>query len=197
MLEGARWKYMSSNSSGKPRCDLIVSYDNMTGNWRNACGTAISNWNSYSNNKVNITTDKFGVSNVDLMTYKTANSDWPYPVKLIAFTSVVDNSGRRYSGGLTVDSCTEEEFGDRIRYASVIFNPNFENAAGRPNVQKNLTKVIVHEIGHCINLGHHESTSTPSVMKTGWSDGMPWSNFDRPQKYDIDVLNSMYNKIYS
>lgn len=196
MIPGTRWKYMRLNSSGKSQCVMKVSTKSMRENWLSACSTGISNWNNYSDNKVSITIDNSGSANVELLTYGANGHGWPYDQRVIAFTMPFDNSGRFYSS-FVEGSCAINEFSDRIRHAGVIFNPNFSNAAGRPNVQQNLAKVITHELGHCMNMGHPSSSSTQTVMKQGWSDSLTWSDFDRPQIYDYVVLTLLYDKIYS
>lgn len=196
MIPGTRWKYMRLNSSGAPQCVLKVSTKVMRGNWLSACSTAISNWNNYSYNKVSITVDNSESANVELLTYGANGHSWPYDQRLIAFTMPFDNYGKFYSS-FVEGSCTIDEFGDRIRHAGVIFNPNFSDAAGRPNVQQNLAKVITHELGHCMNMGHPTQSTTRTVMKQGWGDSLNWANFDRPQVYDYMVLYTLYDQIYS
>lgn len=193
LISGARWCHMSSTSSGVIRCDLKISVSHLSGGWDNSSvyNTAINNWNNYSGNKVNITICDFSESNVDLLTY---SGEWIYNSDYFAFTTITDKSGHVYSGGIRSDDDPKSSFGDRINYAAVIFNPDYDDGGGGSNAQMNLRKTVTHEIGHCINLAH-PSTSEASVMKQGWD--LSWSNYDRPQSFDRTTLSTMYNTIYS
>lgn len=193
LVSGARWCHMSSTSSGIIRCDLKISVSHLKGGWNNSSvyNTAINNWNYYSGGKVSITSCDFSESNVDLLTY---SGEWIYNSDLVAFTTITDKYGHTYSGGIRSDDAPISSFGNRIRYAGVIFNPNFDNGGGGSNATMNLRKTMTHEIGHCINLGH-PSTSETSVMKPGWN--LSWTNYDMLQSFDRTTLSTMYNTIYS
>lgn len=193
LISGAKWCHMSTTSSGIIRCDLNVSVSYLKGGWNNSTiyNTALNNWNYYSSGKVNINNGDFSESNIDLLTY---SGEWIYNADIIAFTSITDKSGHVYSGGLRSDDSPASSFGNRIKYAAVIFNPNKDNGGGGANAEMNLRKTITHEIGHCINLGHPGSSSN-SVMKQGWN--LSWSNYDRPQAFDRSTISTMYNSIYS
>lgn len=191
---------MFSDSSGVPQCDLQISFSNLTGGWGSTqiYKKAISNWNTYARSRITITEASFATANVDLVTY--AGEDWPYDETLYGFTVLTDTSGYTWSDGKLSNDDPVSSFGNRIDYASVIFNPNFDDGKQTGNESDsqaimNLRKTMTHEIGHCVNIAHPYNSSIQCVMASGWNKS--WSNYDVPQSYAGSALEDIYDTVYS
>lgn len=215
MLSGRRWCFMSTGSSGSStiyRCDLTISYEKMLGMWNKpysetvALGKqAIDIWKNNSNGIMNTSVASFSSAKLDLISYQGDN--WIYTEDVHAFTSIVDKSGNVWNDNETEDSVSASKFGNRIKAAYVIFNPYIDptmnGAANRTEATKNLLKVVIHEIGHCVNLGHpsgQDSAYVPSVMHSGWkgdSSVLNYNNYPYPTSRDKTCLSTMYDRLYS
>lgn len=215
MLNGRRWCHMSTGSSGSStiyKCNVTISYEEMTGMWDKPYSEddslgqqAIDIWKNNSNGIMNTSVAPFRSAKLDLVSYK--GSKWIYREGIHAFTSVVDKSSNVWNDNETENSVPESMFGDRIKYAYVIFNPfidpTMDGAVNNDEATKNLLKVVIHEIGHCVNLGHPSgqgSVYAPSVMHSGWKGDVSVLNYDNypyPTLSDKNCLAAMYDRLYS
>ena len=214
LINGAYWCHMKTslyNGSTVYTCCLKVSSSNVSGNWAGTYNgatlseNAIDLWNDHSQALVEIEHTNFATANVDLITYKGTIDEWEEaaPSNGQAFTILSDKSGNRYTGGFGEGGVSASEFGSRINYACVIFNPSSTGvAANNENTPKlNLIKTITHEIGHCINLAHPSSADgqdaylQPSVMCTIWET--TWNSYPAPTPFDLRLIRNIYTQIYS
>ena len=206
--QNARWNHMST-VNGVPRCDLLVNADGLADTYwggESAVAAAINDWNSYSAGKMSLKTAIIANSNVDLYTYR----NWPdrFGRSSYALTTIQDTAGHFF--GDPDRSSPGYMFGTRIKYAYIYFNANLTPAtSGAGPKGKNAatgksyagtqtmmhTAIIVHELGHCVNLGH-QITSLQSIMYP-FGDYYSWDNYDRPTAIDQNTLKAMYAQIYS
>lgn len=213
LVPGARWCHMSSIYNGTEyidTCILTISTEHMSGYWTRAYDNDVSIvqrgidiWNDYSNQKVKTINTPFSSSKIDMLTYSGTADEWEtLHSGVAAFTIIYSKNGNQYSGGDVEGDSYISNFGNRITAAGIIFHPSYL-ATGETTATKklNLVKNVVHELGHCLNLGHpatSEEMERTSVMMDGYpAFDAAWNNYPCPTNYDLSNIAQMYDQIYS
>ncbi len=146
----------------------------------------------------------FDSANIDLITYGGTQAQWESftnDMATSAFVVLFDKDGNQYSFGIIPGDVDIADFGDRIDSVRVYFAPSYTptNSDGESS-DLYLVKAIVHEIGHCMNLGHPSSTPDSSqvraVMQQGY-DIDDWEGYPKPTFHDKNSYRAIYTQIYS
>lgn len=173
MYPGLRWHDAPINTVLNHRVIYLATNGDYLGTtFQNQMPTTRTKWNAFSDNRVSAYNQSFSTSKVD---YATHVATWPSAWKgLDAITLVYDTNGKSYISG--------DFSGNIINYAHVYIHSNVSSTA----TSAEALRLLVHETGHVMNLGHPDDPNIASVMQT------PTTTYDTPQNYDRDTIKLMY-----
>ncbi|GEM_PF-3013667 len=146
--------------------------DNLLDNgpFENKAQLAVSNWNNHSNNYVSASMSSFSSSNVDYADYDNWPGDW---AGLDGLAILYDNYG-----GNNIDGTFQYStiYYAQLNLKAENFNPSNDHAE----------RLVAHELGHAMNLGHPEDSGLiSSIMLFNCP-------YKIPQDHDRDDLENMY-----
>lgn len=185
VVSGAKWTN-TVTVSGVKYLNTPVNTTYLATNWQTPGSTAVSNWTNYSGNYVKASVQNNSTSKVDCASKESGTWFSWAATDMFAITNIRDSSG---VWAWNFNTGASNSLGTNFVYAQIYTNPMYNSNSALSQTSK--TYVLTHEIGHTLNLGHTQSQSTASVMRTGYAS-YSWANYDRPQDYDRTVLVALY-----
>ena len=190
LIPNARWIHMAYNSNNKPSITATFNITGLDGQWDNPAiyFAAFSNLMNGLDQRVILT---YLVSNPQSADIELKTPDtWIYPSELYGFTTLFNNYGMLYDGGMTNMGVTVQQFGTKINKGYVLLNP----FSTYPSI-RDMRKTLAHEIMHCFNFAHPPYNNMQTIMRNGFN--LDWDNYEIPTAYDLRLFEITYNQIYS
>lgn len=180
----SRWYngfYFRDNGSIKYGLSVTVDCINMNSNWTNRLDEALESWESAVGCYF-----KYSISSTDTNVEIIGISEIPsWFVGDYAVTQLRDTYG---VWTFEFDTATSNDFYRWFNFARIYINKNYDGILKLS--ANNKQKVLAHETGHVLQLGHPSDTTANSVMHQGKIGG---TTTKEPSAKDASDLITMYN----
>jgi peptidoglycan hydrolase-like protein with peptidoglycan-binding domain len=177
--KGFRWTNTTSIYNNKRWVNIYYNGQYLNNNWTTPLTQAANSWNNSANSRTNFIQTNYASSKLQLTAYVT----WPgwAPPLAYAFATIADTNGA-WLMNLNTGSYNWN-IGSRIIAGGIYTNPRWNSNSVLS--ADNKRKVLVHEMGHIMGLGH--TTSGSSIM---------WANLQdctgNPTVHDTTDLANFY-----